>query len=328
MKITVIVCTYNRCESLVKALESVVASTLPQSVEWEILVVDNNSRDHTRKVVEEFCNRHPGRFRYLFEPQPGKSHALNAGIREARGDVLAFMDDDVTVEPTWLQNLTAALQNCESAGVGGRVLRKWTSSPPRWLSVDGPYERMGWPLIIFDLGHETCELTDNVCGTNMAFHKEVFMRYGGFRTDLGPQPDNEIRSEDSELCSRLIAAGERLQYEPSAVVYHPVLESRLTKSYFLAWWFDFGRASVRMVGARPAVLGIPRKYLSMLKMATQLVGRTGRWMLALKPCRRFYYKARVWEAAGGIMEGYLQWFGGRRQTRDMSETSSATYQNI
>ena len=72
MNVTVILCTYNRCQSLAKALESVAVSTLPKSIEWEVLVVDNNSRDQTRKVVEEFCRRYPGRFRYLFESRQGQ----------------------------------------------------------------------------------------------------------------------------------------------------------------------------------------------------------------------------------------------------------------
>jgi len=71
---------------LAKALDSVAASRLPDSVEWEVVVVDNNSRDQTREVVEEFRCRYPGRFRYLFEPRQGKSYALNAGIREAQRD--------------------------------------------------------------------------------------------------------------------------------------------------------------------------------------------------------------------------------------------------
>jgi glucosyl-dolichyl phosphate glucuronosyltransferase len=83
--ISVILCTYNRYESLAKALESVAALRLPESVAWEVLVVDNNSHDRTREVVEEFCHRCPGHFGYAFEPQPGKSHALKTGIREARG---------------------------------------------------------------------------------------------------------------------------------------------------------------------------------------------------------------------------------------------------
>ena len=85
MKITLILCTYNRCQTLAKALGSVAASTLPDSLKWEVVVVDNNSTDQTREVIEDFCRRHPGRFRYVFEPQQGLSHARNAGIREAQG---------------------------------------------------------------------------------------------------------------------------------------------------------------------------------------------------------------------------------------------------
>src|SRR5208282_2321290 len=91
LNITVILCTYNRCQSLARALDSVAAQTFSESVEWEVLVVDNNSRDQTRDVAEDFCRRYPGRFRYLFEPRQGKSYALNAGIREARGDILALL---------------------------------------------------------------------------------------------------------------------------------------------------------------------------------------------------------------------------------------------
>ena len=99
MNTTIIVCTYNRCKSLAKTLESIATLRVPGPVEWEVLVVDNNSTDQTRAVVEGFSCRYPSRFRYLFEPQQGKSCALNAGIQAARGEILAFTDDDVTVEP-------------------------------------------------------------------------------------------------------------------------------------------------------------------------------------------------------------------------------------
>ena len=122
MNTTVVLCTYNRCQSLERALSSIAASTLPQGFEWEVLVVDNNSSDQTREVVEDFCRRYPGRFRHVFEPRQGKSYALNTAISGARGDVLAFVDDDVFVEPTWLQNLTADLYSGEWAGAGGRIL--------------------------------------------------------------------------------------------------------------------------------------------------------------------------------------------------------------
>ena len=97
--------------------------------------MENNSSDQTRKVAEGFCRRHPSRFRYMFEPLQGKSYALNTAIREAQGEVLAFMDGDVPVEPRWLQDLTAALHNGESAGTGGRVAAEWACMPTSKLAL-------------------------------------------------------------------------------------------------------------------------------------------------------------------------------------------------
>ena len=318
MKITVILCTYNRCKSLAKALDSVAVSKLPESVEWEVLVVDNNSSDQTREVAEDFCRRYPGRFRYLFEPQPGKSYALNTGIREARGDVLAFMDDDVTVELVWLQNLTARLHNGEWAGAGGRIAPAQGVSIPPWLPLNGPYN-VGGMLALFDLGDEPHALDRPPFGTNMAFRREVFEKYGGFRTDMGPRPGSELRNEDTEFGRRLLSAGERLRYEPSAVVYHAVPVKRLTKGYLLAFWFDHGRASVREAGRRPDIGGIPREYFTISKMAILLVGRTLRWILAWTPKRRFYRKGWVWMTAGEIMELYCRSFGAQRIGKQCSQ---------
>jgi len=305
MKITVILCTYNRCRRLAKALASAADSILPESVAWEVLVVDNNSSDQTRDVVEGFCRRYPGRFRYLLEPRQGKSYALNTGIREAQGDVLAFMDDDVIVEPTWLRNLTAALNDDQWAGTGGRILPEWTCSPPHWLALDGPCNLAGM-LALFDLGEDAGELDRPPFGTNMAFRKSMFDVYGDFRTDFGPCPGSEIRNEDTEFGRRLMAAGERLRYEPSAVVYHLVPEARLKKEYFLAFWFDHGRAGVREVEKRPNICGIPRNYFRILKTGALLAVRTLHWILVWEPQRRFYRKGWVWMTAGEIAEFYRQ----------------------
>ena len=144
VNVTVILCTYNRCESLMEALASIALSRLPESVSWEVLVVDNNSRDQTGDVVADFCRRYPARFRYLLESRAGKSYALNRGIAEAQGDVLAFTDDDVTVEPTWLQKLTAPLLRGEWSGCGGRIFPAWSCTPPRWLP-DGAGAPAPWP---------------------------------------------------------------------------------------------------------------------------------------------------------------------------------------
>ena len=238
----------------------------------------------------------------MFESQPGKSHALNAGIREARGEVLAFMDDNVTVEPAWLQNLTASLNQGDYAGAGGRILLDWKCSPPHWLRADGRYALA--PLAAFDLGPESGALTEPPFGTNMAFRKEMFQKYGGFRTDLGPRPDGEIRNEDTEFGSRLLAAGERLRYEASAIVYHPVPENRIQKQYFLAWWYAKGRADAREFGTRANhkyyFAGIP------LYLFRNLAVSTLRWLASADSGHRFQRKLKAWGKAGEIVECYCR----------------------
>ena len=316
MGISVIICTYNRCQSLGKALGSIADLTLPESIEWEVLVVDNNSSDQTHAVVEDFCRRHPGRFRYLFEPLQGKSHALNAGIREARGDIVAFTDDDVTVEPTWLENLTSALHDGEWAGAGGCVLPERSFAPPPWLPVDADYA--SGPLALFNPGSGVGQLSEPPIGNNMAFRKEIFDRHGGFRTDLGPRPGNEIRNEDSELGDRLLRAGERLRYEPSATVYHAVPENRVQKQYFLDWWYDKARTEIRQ-------FGISRDNASCAGVPFYLLGRfaawTWRWTIAIKPAVRFKCKLKLWMVAGYIVESYRIALAERKHPTDCATQS-------
>jgi glycosyltransferase involved in cell wall biosynthesis len=308
MNITVVLCTYNRCESLAKTLESVGASTLPEGFSWEVLVVDNNSTDRTRQMVEEFCRRDPIHFRYLFEPKVGKSQALNAGVSNANGEILVFTDDDVSVESTWLRNLTSSLGGEEWAGAGGRTLPAHPFSAPPWLPLDDPYNMKG-VLALFDRGDQAGILDVPPYGVNMAFRKKMFDKHGLFRTDMGPSPSAAIPrpNEDTEFGRRLLAAEELLRYEPSAVVYHPVPEERLKKEYFLAWWFDYGRALIREKGRRRDIWGIPRYLLSIPNMVTTYLSvRTLQWLIAFHRQERFYRKCVVWKIVGEIVETYRQ----------------------
>lgn len=305
--LSVILCTYNRCESLAKALESVAVSRLPGDVGWEVLVIDNNSRDNTRQVIESFCASYPDRFRYIFEPKQGKSNALNTGIREARGEILAFMDDDVLVEDSWLNNLSQPLLSPGLSGTGGRILSQQVVSAPKWLAIEGPYSHGGM-LALFDKGDEPKELGCPPFGTNMAFRREIFAKYGGFRTDMGPCPGSELRNEDTEFGRRLLAAGERLWYVPDAIAYHAVPVERLSQSYLLQFWYDHGRAVVREEGRRTDVLGVPRYLLTVPKIAlTVLPRRLFDWVVATDPKRRFFCKGMVWMTFGQMAEMPRLW---------------------
>lgn len=324
--VTAILCSYNRAKVLPATLEGLAASQMPSSVRWEVLVVDNNSTDQTREVVGGFCQRYPGLFRYVFEPTSGKSYALNTGVKHARGNVLAFIDDDVTVAPAWLHHLTASLHDGEWAGAGGRTLATESFTAPAWFSMRS---QGGILFGLFDFGDKPRQLVDAPYGANMAFRKEMFNKYGGFRTDLGPGPNPETPrpNEDTEFGRRLMGAGERLRYEPEAVLYHPVLLERLNQPFLLAWWFDFGRARARELTNRPDFWGIRRDYLSMSKALTVLLPlESARWILSSDPRKRFRHKCTVWQIAGRIAETYhlsvrRQKKNGRRAAADGTEFS-------
>jgi glycosyltransferase involved in cell wall biosynthesis len=299
MKITVILCTYNRCHLLAETLESVAASTLPESVEWEVLVVDNNSSDQTHEVVEDFCRRYPGRFRYVFEPQQGLSCARNAGIRESQSEILAFTDDDIIVEPDWLWNLTSVLHAGEWAGAGGRIIPMWPGPLPSWLSTADP-DIMG-PYGEFNLGTEAGPLRRPPYGANMAFRREVFEKYGDFRTDLGRSGSNLQGREDIEFANRLLTLAEPLWYEPGAVVRHGVQQCRMEKKYVLRWWYWYGRSEVAELGPPPGkwlIKGVP------LCLFRRLVRWTLQWMISIGAPRRFSCQRSAWYIAGTAVACY------------------------
>jgi glucosyl-dolichyl phosphate glucuronosyltransferase len=304
--ISVILCTYNRCESLGKALESVASCIVPDSMAWEILVVDNNSNDHTKTVVEEFSARYPGRFRCIFEAKQGLSNARNAGIKAAQGRAIAFTDDDVTVDPHWLEDLTRPLLEGRCSGVAGRILLG-EFRPPSWLAISGSMS-LGGSLVQFDLGDKERALDRAPFGACMAFERSVFDKFGGFRGDLGRTGKNLIGNEDTEFGSRLIAAGLSLLYVPSAIVYHPVLKERLTKRYFRSYWFSYGRAVVRQKAERQPFLKVPKTYINEFR-------RRYRWMRGedrnwyKKAEGRFFCEVHALMALGQIVEGWRKALG-------------------
>jgi len=298
--ISVLVCTYNRAQKLTETLNSVIAQSLPDSYTWETVVVDNNSSDQTRQVVEELQHLFPDRIRYVFEPKQGISNARNAAIRESRGEILSFIDDDETADSNWLRNLTEHLHNGEWAGAGGRVLPSSDFVPPAWLQTNEFFAR--GPLASFDLGETAGQLNEPPFGANMAFRREVFEKLGFFRTDLGRSGNNLISNEDTEFGRRVMAAGLRLRYEPSALTYHPVEACRLKRSYFLHWWFNKGRSDARELGyqANMGLFGVS------FRLVAGIVRRIGQWMVSIEPAVRFAYKIEVWNCVGQAVESFCQ----------------------
>src|SRR5215471_339532 len=129
MDCSVIIATYNRARLLRQTLDSLRAQVLAAHLDWEIVVVDNNSNDETRRVVESFARQDGVQIRYLFERRQGKSFALNTALPISRGEILAFTDDDITPRQDWLQTTLGAIRSGELDGIGGKVLPRWGVEP-------------------------------------------------------------------------------------------------------------------------------------------------------------------------------------------------------
>jgi glycosyltransferase involved in cell wall biosynthesis len=318
--VSVILCTYNRSRSLINALESIAACSMPESVQWEVLVIDNNSTDNTRAVTEKFRSRYAGRFRYIFEQRQGLSQARNTGIREARGKIIAFVDDDVTVGPRWLEEITSVFHDGEWSGAGGRILPERGFIPPYWLALDGRYSLLGALCAHYDRGDASGEMKTPAYGANMAFRAEMFEKYGGFRTDLGRSSNDLMSNEDTEFGRRLIDGGERLRYVASSVVYHAIHEGRVHKGFFLSWWYDFGRARIIELGVRPKIWGVSRHYISLPNNILRVLpSKALRWLFSFNPQQRFFNKCMTWSTVGRIVEIWRQ----SRQPDDAYKMQSA-----
>ncbi|HKV25997.1 MAG TPA: glycosyltransferase [Candidatus Acidoferrum sp.] len=299
MDITVILCTWNRAKMLAIALASIEACVARPQIQWEVLVVDNNSSDDTRAVCESFVERNPGRFRYLFEGKQGKSYALNAGVQNSKGRILAFTDDDLTVDANWIEALYETFEQQNCAGVGGKIVPVWTCEKPVWLDFDGPYAHTAFGGIVrFDHGKQISELSTAPIGANMAYRREILEKYGPFRPDLC-RVGNLLGGEDSEYGRRLLKSGEKLLFVPSAIVYHPVERQRTERKYFRAWAYHYGRWIIRVDGVPNDVVryfGVPRFMLPVC--ANYLF----RWLSSFGAKRRLYYQLLFLQTIGEMVE--------------------------
>ena len=231
---SVVIATFNRAGELHRTLQSL--ATLATTRAWEIVVVDNNSTDNTRAVVTDAAETSPVPLRYVHEPVQGRSAALNAGIAAARGEIIVTTDDDVRVEPDWLDQIGRAFERLRCDYIGGRVLPLWGARPPAWLSDrSGPH----WAVIaLLDYGPTPFELTSRMpLGVNMAFRRDAFDRAGGWDTRIGRKAGTLLGQEVREWCIRARARGLVGYYAPEVVVQHVIPADRLNKRYFRRWFY-------------------------------------------------------------------------------------------
>jgi glucosyl-dolichyl phosphate glucuronosyltransferase len=301
MDASVIVCTYNRAESLRETLRALCAQKTTAPRRWEVIVVDNNSSDHTRDVVQEM--RHESfSLRYEFERAQGLSHARNRGIRAAHGEVLLFTDDDVLPEPDWLDTTLLGLEKYRADACGGFVAPIWETPPPPWLT-----ERFyGFLAIRTDRNDDypITQASQAPFGANMAMRRAVFDRVGLFDTNRGRKGKVLASGEDGDMFERILAAGLRAVFLGQSRVRHKVESFRLTKRYFRRWRFQTSRniAQSRGLAGERRLVNIPL-YLfpQLLRAVARMV-----WGQVTQSCdEAFNREMIVWHFLG-TMQGLWQ----------------------
>jgi glycosyltransferase involved in cell wall biosynthesis len=317
MRFSIVIATYNRAADLRATLDSL-AGLRPRGG-WEVIVVDNNSTDDTHAVVERAASAFPAPLRYLFEPEQGRSPALNTGIRAATGEIIATTDDDVRVEPDWLDRAAEGLERLDCDYVGGRVLPIWGAAPPPWLPDHGGKH---WAVIaLLDYGAQPIEFGARVpLGVNMAFRREAVGRAGLFDERTGRRAGTLLGQEVREWCIRARAAGLRGFYLPQLAVRHLIPAARLNKAYFRRWFYWRGisramlyeKAGLDMeapeqtaldVRTVPHVFGVPR-YL--YRKAIASVAACLRATLRRDAVGAFEHELWVWFFAGILRQRALR----------------------
>jgi glycosyltransferase involved in cell wall biosynthesis len=226
--ISVVVCTHNRAGILERMMTSFYAQEGLDRVAYELIIVDNRSTDNTVDVVEKFTGRRG--LEYVYEAKQGHTFARNRGIKEARGDIVAFLDDDVLLDPGWLEAMEAAFDETTADIVGGKAYLIFESPAPPWL---GPEFRKA--LSEVDLGEKRKDAGDGqrLYGLNIAFRKKRLEAQGGFDESLGRRGEQVQGGDEQELVSRIVRDGGTCLYEPKALVGHLITAERMRWAYFV-----------------------------------------------------------------------------------------------
>jgi glycosyltransferase involved in cell wall biosynthesis len=272
-EISVIICSYNRADYIIGAVESLYRQTLSKD-RFEVLVVDNNSIDNTGDLVQDYIgNHHDMHLKYLTESRQGASFARNTGAAFARAPLLCFMDDDAVAENDYLQRIVDFFAgHPQATGMGGRIIPRYIPEEPEWMShfvssLVGNFDYSS-ELTVFREGKYPLE-------SNMAVKKEDFISVGGFNTALpGVQGTLRIGGEGKDFFLRLQALGGKIWYDPGAVVHHVVEVKKLTPHYMYRVASGIGR------GERVRTLSMGR-WAFVKKFLEYIYKLAGSFVLAL-----------------------------------------------
>jgi glycosyltransferase involved in cell wall biosynthesis len=324
MTVTVAICTWNRAEALAVTLDHLTRLRIPAGVDWELLVVNNNCTDDTDAVCQRFAGRLP--LRLLHETRPGKSFALNLAIERAGGSHILWTDDDIDVDPEWLNAILAAFEREHADWVFGVTEVKWPSAPPPWYDSRYFLGHFGG-LNYGDQSFVVATADRKFFGANCAGTRAAHQALGGFRTDLGLFGGKRGVGEDIDLFDRAFRANMKIVYTPDARVFHRVRTVQLPKRYHRRnQWVASGMYYEQLPDYFPDarwMLGLPRFFYGNFVRGT--VGYL-RCALTRSTSERFTHELELVRVARLVCEAARSGFRrpsvtpeGTRESRPMSK---------
>jgi glycosyltransferase involved in cell wall biosynthesis len=310
LDVSVIICTYNRGPTVLGAIESVIRQTV-ELPSFEILVVDNGSSDDTSELIRAQYSGSP-QVVLLREANLGLSRARNAGLKAARGRIVAYLDDDAIAGQGWLAQIPRAFETGgpKVACVAGRVEPLWQAPRPTWLHN----ELLGYLSVIqYSPTATLMEGDQGPVGANMAFKTEVLRRLGGFSVELGRAGSASLLSnEEISVFRRLTALGFATLYDPNLCASHIISAARLNKTWFRerSYWQGRSDGIMRIQNSRNASIA---RALGLLKAGLALGARpTQIWAFFsnskedpeafLRECRAFRQLGRIRAYSIGTLE--------------------------
>jgi glycosyltransferase involved in cell wall biosynthesis len=302
MDVSVCICTWNRAEDLRRTLKTLRALRVPDSIQWELLVVDNNSNDHTQDVCASFGDLP---LRVEREPEQGIARARNRALDSARGALLLWCDDDETIDPGWMEAYLAATEAHPDAGYfGGPLLPVFDPPVPAWL------ER-GWMEVkeafsFTDYGTEPRAIAkgETLPNGNFAIRASV-ARQHRYDAEFGNVGDSLRLGEDTAVMESLQASDVPGFWVPAAVVRHHMPQDRMTlpsvaERYQAQGYFEGARRTHSRVGRAIGCFIRSLENRARFRVARALGAHPERWLC------RFRRAHDKWGRLRGLLHGILR----------------------
>jgi glycosyltransferase involved in cell wall biosynthesis len=300
MFVTVAICTFNRAESLRRTLNSLIGLRIPKNLSWELIIINNNSTDHTDEVISDYSSQLP--LRRAFEPKPGLSHARNRVVDLARGNYIVWTDDDVVVDPRWLQAYSIAFHRWpEAALFGGRIFPEFEASVPRWIKRNEKILGGAFAVVNFSAFARPLSMVENLVpfGANFAVRLAEQRKFR-YNPELGAAPGRLRSGEESEVICRILNSGSAGYWVPEAIVHHCIGKERTTFQYIFMFFRGQGEtaAVIRAANAERFWAGVPlRLWLQLPLFAVSYYGLrlACPWHIWARLLRKYAYTVGMFE---------------------------------